>query len=152
TAGSFLLVNALGLGVAATFWAGVELALGVRWAAPGPPGEPALARSRFAILRSAVGMPPFAHFAANVALALRPVAVGVALASGAAGARGPRPAPLAWAAALAVGAALAVSLWDAEARFPLLGLYSLGLAAVGLGLHLLHPGPEALGWDATLAL
>jgi hypothetical protein len=52
----------------------------------------------------------------------------------------------------AVGLALAACRWDRRARFPLAGLYVLGLAAAGLLLHGLGRPPAWLAWNGTLVL
>jgi hypothetical protein len=55
-----------------------------------------------------------------------------------------------WLALLAAVAAVAICLWDRTARFPLAGLYFLGLAAIGMALieRALSP-PQYFVWSAT---
>jgi hypothetical protein len=60
--------------------------------------------------------------------------------------------PLGWSAWVGVLVAVLLTLWDAEARFPLAGLYALGL--LGLELILDNSGlrPPWLGWLGTALL
>jgi hypothetical protein len=138
---SFVLMNALGLAVAAAFWTGIDLALSnVLNVVEQTP----LSLRRF--LHT-----PFAHVAVLIALGLVVLAVVFLVGSDM---PPPLAAPdgLAWAALAAVAVALVVALADRRAVFAPPGLYVLGLSAVGLVLHQLKRTPAEIGWSATLML
>src|SRR5262249_20454055 len=59
---------------------------------------------------------------------------------------------LAWAALGATAAALALLLWDRTAGFPLMGLYAVGLMAIGLALHHARLTPRDFGSTAAVVL
>jgi hypothetical protein len=135
TQDDFLLVNAIGLAIAATFWTAVGLVLPrggqlVRWSSK----------------------PAFAHVAAFVAwmCLLSVVALGLVadLAS-----RGTHTVSLLdWSAAATIAVCLAVALRDRSARWPAAGLYGVGLAAIGLALQQAAFQPGVLARAGTLAV
>src|SRR5262249_31338108 len=53
-------------------------------------------------------------------------------------------------AAAAIGAGACV--WDERAKAPVLGVYVLGLAAVGMTLDLFNLEPRMIGWMGTVVL
>ena len=61
-------------------------------------------------------------------------------------------AAFAWCTLATVGAAFALALADRRIPFASLGLYLLGLSAIGLALHEGTHNPAGLGWCAALAL
>jgi hypothetical protein len=138
----FLLCNALGLAVASAFWSGLELS-GL-WGR-GPAGD----SSAIATHRRVI---PFPHFAAVLALILLGYVVFRALWSDLAGWSVDVADPFAWTAVGLAGVAVGVCLWDRAARFPVAGLYALGLTAAGLLLHGIARSPADLGWYAALLL
>ncbi len=134
---TFLLTNALGLAVAASFWSVIGLRSG------GP------------ISNRPYQLQPhssFVAFAANTALGLVVLVVLLLLGSNLQPPRMTVSALFAWCTVAAVGIALVSALWDRNDRFAPPGLYVLGLAAVGLILHELTRSPSGLGWCAALAL
>jgi hypothetical protein len=141
---SFLLTNALCLAIGSAFWSAVQLALR-SWQRAGNEGPTALVHS-----------PPFVtsfpHFAVLLGQGLLSVVIALGLTSDFSGADVRTANVLAWTTLAAVGLALGVCTWDRRARFPLAGLYGLGLATIGLVLHGLALTPQWLAWSTTLAL
>jgi hypothetical protein len=136
TAVSFMLTNALGLAVAAAAWIG--LALSQKW------NE-----------RPTIALQPhssFVLFASNAALGLVVMLVLMLLGSDLQPPRITVSAIFAWVTLAVVAAALLAVWWETRTTFAALGLYVLGLAAVGLSLHELTHTPSGLGWSAALAL
>jgi hypothetical protein len=133
TLSCFLLATAVGLAGSATLWALIELS---------PLRRPAL-------VLPAV---PFSAFATGAALFLCVVAVSLPLAADLSSTEAVFEPRLAVAALLTVGLALLLSMWEPRERLTLLGLYVLGLAVLGLGLHEVAGGPVQLGWYTALAL
>jgi hypothetical protein len=123
TPAGFLAINVLCLAIASGFWSAVELAL--------RHGELRLDLRGRSL--------PFCHLAAVLALVLLGGLVAIAVMPGT------DPAAIAWTwTALAMTAvALTVTLWDADAGFTLVGLYTLGLLTIGLALF--GSGRAALG-------
>jgi hypothetical protein len=132
---AFLLTNALGLAVAATLWTVISRMFEREV-------HPVALQPHFS----------FVAFAANAALGLVVLVVLLLLGSDLLLPRIAVSAVLAWGALAAVGAAIAGSLWDRNARFAPPGLYILGLAAIGLMLHEFTHSPSGLGSCAALAL
>jgi hypothetical protein len=133
---TFLLTNALGLAVAASFWSVIGMT-------QKRVERPALTRQPHS---------SFVVFAANTALGLVVLVVLLLLGSDLQPPRMTVSALFAWCTVAAVGIALVAALWDRNDRFSPPGLYVLGLAAVGLILHELTRSSSGLGWCAALAL
>ena len=103
--------------------------------------------------------PTHAHVAMGAAAAMLLFAVIMAIAANIAA---PAPADIApalelgqrvdWLAVASIVTALAVSVWDASARFPLLGLYAAAAAAVGLSLLMRRLAGDTFYWSAGLEL
>ena len=125
----------IGLALAAAFWQAIALpglrldVDGLRW-----PGA------------------PFSPMATTAALDLLALVVAAAVAGDAFAEPGIITGLLGWAAAVAVGLALAAALGEASNRLARPGLYLLGLVVVGLVLHALRLSPARLSWAAALAL
>ena len=147
TPDSFLLANALGLAVAASFWTAGGLAVESRWGLRGALGVPTTS-----VRRPGFGMIPFPHLAGVGALGLLAVVTARVVAADLGFGPAASTGPLAWASVPGIAAALVLALWDRSASFPLAGLYALGLTTVGLALHAVSAGPEALGWHSGPAM
>jgi hypothetical protein len=129
-------VDVISLAIAAALWLGMELTwprLALR-----TPG------SQF--------FPPFAHAATIAALTLLAGLVGARLIMAQAEVPLDDPVLLTWVSVGAMALALCLTLYDREARFPLVGLYALGLLILGMALHAWHLPQQRLGWHATLTL
>ncbi len=59
---------------------------------------------------------------------------------------------LGWMALASASALMIACLWDAEARYPVAGLYLYGLLAVGMALQQLTLSPGRQAWSLTIAL
>ncbi|MCI0461466.1 MAG: hypothetical protein L0Z62_31330 [Gemmataceae bacterium] len=127
-----LRVNVLSLAACSALWSVLELTL----------------RGRVPPVSLRRGGVPFSHLAVGLAtcalVGLTAFAVGSDLTGGRLHAGG----ALTWLALGAAVMALLVSLRDPEARFPVGGLYALGLSALGLALH--GRLPEVLSLTAPL--
>jgi hypothetical protein len=131
----FLLTNAIGLGIAATFWTAVCLVL------PGD-GLPIDRQNK----------PPFAHLTAFMAWLCLLLVVALGLAADFAVAGALTVSLLDWSAAAIVAVCLAIALRDRSARWPVAGLYGLGLAVVGLSLLSARLEPAELARAGTSAV
>jgi hypothetical protein len=87
---------------------------------------------------------PFRHVAAILAAALVATLAGGAIAAVFGDAAGYAVGPITWVALVASAFALAACLREPGLRFPLAGLYLLGLCALALALHALAPAPRWL--------
>jgi hypothetical protein len=132
---SFLGTQALCLALAAGFWSAFETVL----RAEVPPID----------LRGRLF--PFCHAAVILALALLGAVVVAELGATFDGSP-PVGGFLAWAALIALGAALVILLWDERAVFAPASLYAAGLLAVGLALARLPVPPARVAWVACVAL
>jgi hypothetical protein len=139
---SFVLMNALGLAVAAAFWTGIDLALSNVLSVV---EQTPLSLRRFLLS-------PFAHYAVLTALVLLTLVVAILVGSDLIPPPVAGPNALAWTALAAVAVALVVALVDRRAVFAPPALYVLGLTTVGLVLHDLKRTPAGIGWSATLML
>ncbi len=61
-------------------------------------------------------------------------------------------APLGWLALAAAAVGAAACLWDERAKAPVLGLYVLGLVAIGMTLDRFDLEPRMIAWMGTVAL
>jgi hypothetical protein len=95
---------------------------------------------------------PFAHLAAQAALGLLGLVVALSVGSELLDLRHVAIARLDWVALLATGAAVALCLWDASARFPLAGLYALGLMAILLARCASDFPPREYLWTISCEL
>src|SRR5262249_47016935 len=59
---------------------------------------------------------------------------------------------LGWLALVATAIGTGACLWDERAKAPVLGLYLLGLAAVGMTLVLFNLEPRMIAWMGTVVL
>ncbi|HKB05991.1 MAG TPA: hypothetical protein VKD90_27600 [Gemmataceae bacterium] len=132
TGSSLALTAAIGLAVAGAAWSRIDLLLRRRELSG---EEPARA------------LTPFPHFAAAMALAL----VLFGLIPTLSGATVDHPG-LTWGAVAATALLLGWLLYDRTARFADVGLYTLGVAAVGLAVAGFRTGPVWLDWPTPLAL
>jgi hypothetical protein len=133
---SFVFTQVLSLAIASALW--TILQLGVEWLA-----APVDLRGRWL---------PFAHVAITIAAGVSGAAVVWAVVWSLAGLESWANGPLAWAALGSTAAAFALLLWDRTAKFPLVGLYAVGLMALGLALHDMNLAPRDFAWMAPLAL
>jgi len=74
----------------------------------------------------------FSHLAVKFAVGLMGLAVFIGVAREVMNLPQAEPQPLDWIALAATVGAVAICLWDRTARFPLAGLFALGLVAIGL--------------------
>jgi len=132
----FLEVNALCLAAGAVAWTLIELFV--------PRGMPHPNAGDRAL--------PFAHVGVRAGVALIGAAVGLTLLGELFGREAYQVTRLDWAALAATGAAAALLLWDRASRFPLAGLYAVGLLAVGLGRVGDALTPREMAWVAGVDL
>jgi hypothetical protein len=134
---SFGYTNILCLALASSLWTMLEVILRRGPATVDPRGQ---------VLH-------FRHVAAAVALELLTFATLLGVLSDLFAGSLHVASPLGWTALAATFLALLLSLWDAEAKFALAGLYSCGLVAIGLTLHAQHlPIPDLYWiWPPALA-
>jgi hypothetical protein len=130
TAFDLLAVNVVCVALTSAVWAVVEQAL----------------RSRVPPLDLRGGWLPFSHAGSVAAVCTVAALVGLGVASDLAGTGVRVTGALPWLALAAAGVALAACLREPGVRFPLPGLYLLGLSTVGLLLHAWHP---TLRWAAA---
>jgi hypothetical protein len=128
---SFLAVNGACLAAGSLFW--TVLDLGRRPLSPASPW-------------------PFAHVSALLALALVGMVIVLDVAGSWADEGWQTTDALTLIGLLTTSAAFAGLLWDARARFPLIGLYGSGLLAIGLALHGQRLALDRFCWAAALAL
>ncbi len=93
---------------------------------------------------------PFAHVAGWLAVGLLGTVVGFGVVGHAMQWEAYRVGQADWIALAATVAAMAILLWDRNARWPLAGLYATGLAAVGMSLCAQHLLPPWFAWTAAL--
>jgi hypothetical protein len=133
---SLVFVQVLSLAVASSLWTILEL--GLQRLAP-----PVDLRGRWL---------PFAHVAITLASGVLGVVVVWAVLFSLMDLEPWATGALVWGALAATASALALLLWDRTARFPLGGLYAVGLMALGLALHGANLAPRDFSWTAPLTL
>ncbi|HEV3022673.1 MAG TPA: hypothetical protein VGX76_09395, partial [Pirellulales bacterium] len=131
----FVQVNVIGLALPCVVWLWIELRL----------LRPALAGVRGSFCA-------FHRVAAVISLGLVAIVVALDLAADVAGNHQAAHAVLSWLALAAAATAVGSCLWDDKAKAPVLGLYVLGLAAVGLTLDGYHLSFAWLRWTGTMIL
>jgi hypothetical protein len=131
----FVEVNVIGLALPCVAWLWIELRM-LRPALEGARGS----------------LPAFHRVAAVISLGLVATIVGLDLAADVAGNHQATSAMLSWLALAAAGTAVGACLWDDKAKAPVLGLYVLGLAAVGLTLDGFDLSFALLRWTGTMIL
>jgi hypothetical protein len=136
TTTGFILTNTLCLALASLFWSVVETVLRHR-------REPIDLRG---------DSRPFAHAAAVCSLIMLAFQSCIFLMSGFSSPGVSLAGNLAWTALAATFAALAVTLWDPQARFTFQGMYAAGLIAAVTALHAARLFPRELCWTASLTL
>jgi hypothetical protein len=136
TFANFVLINVLCLAIASAFWCAVELAL---------------RHSNLRIDLRGRGI-PFPHLAAQLAVGLLVLLLALGTVAHLVGDKLEVADSLAWATIVFTAAAVSVNLWDPSARFPLPGLYLLGLVPIALALQRPEMALRWTLWNAAMLL